>query len=198
MEFPGHPRRPPSGGGPISTMLTSAPWTSADYHLAAMGRKSILGVQGFRIAVLSLGFLAIQLQMWVVGSKVTDEMRSCKVHRCGLACCCLLCCFVTYELRPFGGLKRDRSYEATLCCDISSYQLLSGVCRHLAMGRLAIIVVPVVGMLPLLSNPTALDATTTSGTGRACSNSNNPLTPHPVSTSARLLSSLFPRSPTVV
>lgn len=35
---------------------------------------------------------------------------------------------------------------------------------HLAMGRLAILVLPVVGMLPLISNPTALDATTTSGT----------------------------------
>ncbi len=30
-----------------------------------------------------------------------------------------------------------------------------------------ILVLPVVGMLPLLSNPTTLDATTTSGTGAA-------------------------------
>ena len=38
--------------------------------------------------------------------------------------------------------------------------------RHLAFGRIVIIVLPIVGMLPLLASPTALDATTTSGTGR--------------------------------
>lgn len=37
--------------------------------------------------------------------------------------------------------------------------------RHLAFGRLVILVLPVVGMLPLLASPTALDATTTSGPG---------------------------------
>lgn len=37
--------------------------------------------------------------------------------------------------------------------------------RHLAFGRIVIIVLPIVGMLPLLASPTALDATTTSGTG---------------------------------
>lgn len=36
--------------------------------------------------------------------------------------------------------------------------------RHLRAGRIIIIILAVIGILPLLANPTALDATTVSGT----------------------------------
>ena len=44
------------------------------------------------------------------------------------------------------------------------------------MGRIAIVVLPIIGMLPLLSDPTALDATTTSGTGLPSHGFSPPLT----------------------
>jgi SSS family solute:Na+ symporter len=37
-------------------------------------------------------------------------------------------------------------------------------CRQLLLGRIVIVCVAVLGILPLLANPTALDATTISGT----------------------------------
>ena len=36
--------------------------------------------------------------------------------------------------------------------------------RHLAVGRCVILLLPIVGMLPLIARPTALEATTVSGT----------------------------------
>ena len=42
------------------------------------------------------------------------------------------------------------------------------LCRHLHAGRLLILLIAVVGVLPLLADPTALDATTVSQSPLTC------------------------------
>jgi len=41
---------------------------------------------------------------------------------------------------------------------------LACACRHLRAGRIIIVILAVIGILPLLASPTALNATTVSGT----------------------------------
>jgi hypothetical protein len=66
---------------------------------------------------------------------------------------------------PMSHTNPDTSHALTLLQALLRLLTPSACPRHLAFGRIVIIVLPIVGMLPLLASPTALDATTTSGTG---------------------------------
>jgi hypothetical protein len=87
-----------------------------------------------------------------------------------LLCCDTLCAAVQARLgwspryRLHGIGRHPATHCWSVCCAVLCFISLSAVCRHAWAGRLAIVFMALVGTLPLLAGPSALDATTISGT----------------------------------